>query len=70
MFADTNTIILVLFALCCGIIALVLALVCYFTAKDPKAKSNAMLVIAIDVAWVIVVFILNVAGVMGGMMGR
>jgi hypothetical protein len=63
MFGNTNIVVLVLFALCCGLIALVLALVCYFTAKDPKAKSNAMVVIVIDVVLFIVGIIIQVAGV-------
>jgi hypothetical protein len=69
MFANTNIIILVLFALCCGIIALVLALVCYFTAKDPKAKANATIVIAIDVVLFIIGIIVQVAGIGAGLMG-
>ena len=70
MFANTNIVILVLFALCCGIIALVLALVCYFTAKDPKAKSNALVVIMIDVVLTVVQVIvyatMGAAAFMGG----
>jgi succinate dehydrogenase/fumarate reductase cytochrome b subunit len=69
MFANTNIVILILFALCCGIIALVLALVCYFTAKDPKAKSNAMLIIAIDVVLFIVGIVIQLAGLGAGLMG-
>ncbi len=48
MFANTNIVILVIFALCCGLIAFPLSLVCFLTAKDPKAKSNAMIVLIID----------------------
>ena len=48
MFANTNIVILVIFALCCGLIAFVLALICFLTAKDPKAKSNATIVLIID----------------------
>jgi hypothetical protein len=44
MFRDTNTVVLVLFGLCCGMIALVLGIVGMVTAKDAKAKSNATLV--------------------------
>ncbi len=66
MYANTNIVVLVLFGLCCGIIAFVLSLVCYLTAKDPKAKSNAMIVMAIGFAMFVVGIILNVAGVFAG----
>lgn len=69
MYANTNIVVLVLFGICCGLIAFVLSLVAYLTAKDPKAKSNALLVMAIGGAMMIVGIILQVAGVMGGMMG-
>ena len=70
MYANTNVVVLVLFGLCCGLIAFVLSLVAYLTAKDPKAKSNAMLVMAIGGAMMILGIILNVAGVFAGMAGR
>lgn len=44
MFRDTNIVILILFSICCNGIALILGLICYLTAKDPKAKSNALVV--------------------------
>jgi len=47
MFRDTNVAILVIFGLCCNGIALILGLVGVFTAKDPKAKTNATIVAAI-----------------------
>lgn len=47
-FRDTNIVLLILFGVCCGIIAFALSLVGYLTAKDPKAKSNAMLVLIIS----------------------
>src|SRR6478735_8091572 len=48
MYADTNIVVLILFGCCCGLIAFVLSMVAYFTGKDPKAKSNAMIVIIIS----------------------
>ena len=42
MYRDTNIVILVIFGLCCGLISLVMSLIALVTAKDPKAKSNAM----------------------------
>lgn len=44
MFRDTNMVILVLFGICCNTIALILGIVCLVTAKDEKAKSNALIV--------------------------
>ena len=44
LFRDTNIAVLILLAVCCNGIALILGLIGMFTAKDPKAKSNATLV--------------------------
>jgi Na+/pantothenate symporter len=70
-FRDTNIVILVLFGICCGIIALALSLVGFLTAKDPKAKSNAMIVlvisgiiVALNVVWY--VFLGGMAVLAGG----
>lgn len=41
LFADTNIVMLLLFAVCCGQIALIMSAVCLFTATDPVAKSKA-----------------------------
>jgi hypothetical protein len=43
-FRDTNIVVLVLFSICCNGIALILGIIGLVTAKDPKAKSNAMIV--------------------------
>lgn len=48
MFANTNIVVLILFGVCCGVIALVLSLIAYLTAKSPKAKSNALIVLIIS----------------------
>ncbi len=61
MYRDTNIAILVIFGLCCGCIAFILSAIAFFTAKDPKAKSNALIVmivgIVLSVVWAIVVLI-------------
>jgi hypothetical protein len=67
-FANTNIVVLVLFACCCRGIALILALICFFTAKDPKAKSNAMIVMIIDGILVTAAIILQLTGALAGMM--
>ena len=69
MFANTNIVILVLFALCCGLIAFVLGLVGMLTAKDPKAKSNATLVVIISGVLMAIGILINVLGVGVGLMG-
>ena len=48
MYRDTSTVVLVIFGCCCGMIAFILSLVAYFTAKDEKAKSNALMVVIIS----------------------
>jgi heme/copper-type cytochrome/quinol oxidase subunit 4 len=48
MYRDTNIVVLVIFGFCCGLIAFVLTLVAFLTAKDPKAKSNATVVLIIS----------------------
>ena len=41
MYANTNMVVLVLFAVCCSGIAAILSLVALLTCKDAKAKANA-----------------------------
>ena len=69
-FGNTNVVVLVLFGLCCGIIAFILALVGMLTAKDPKAKSNATLVLIISGIMMAIGIILQVTGVIAGMGAR
>jgi hypothetical protein len=47
MFANTNIIVLVIFAFCCSTLALILSIIAFLTAKDPKAKNNAMIVMIV-----------------------
>ncbi len=69
MYRDTNVVILVLFGICCGIIAFVLSLVAFLTAKDPVAKSNAKLVMIVGIIMFVIGILLNVLGVLGGLAG-
>ncbi len=69
MFANTNIVILVLFAVCCNGIAFILGLIAFLTAKDPTAKSNAMIVTIIGgiiTALGIIAQISGMAGNIGG----
>lgn len=70
MYRNTNIVVLVLFGICCGLIAFVLSLVAFLTAKDPKAKSNAMLVMLISGILSALGLVLQFAGILGGMAGR
>ncbi len=65
MFRDTNKVILVLFGLCCGIIAFILSLIGFLTAKDSQAKANAQLVMIISGVMMVIGIALQVLG--GGM---
>ena len=66
MFRDTNIVVLILFGVCCGLIAFVLSLVGYLTAKDSKAKSNALLVLIISGVLSALSIALQFAGILGG----
>jgi uncharacterized membrane protein len=46
-FSQTSMVVLVIFALCCGIIALIFGLIGVATCKDPVAKKNATIVLVI-----------------------
>jgi len=54
MYRDTNIAILIIFGVCCSCIASILSAVAFFTAKDPKAKSNALIVMIVGTVMFIV----------------
>lgn len=54
MFLDTAFPLLILFGLCCGMIALVLSIICLATAKQPEAKSKATTVAIISGVMIVV----------------
>jgi hypothetical protein len=62
LFGKTNMIVLILFGLCCGYIALILGIVGLVTCKDPRAKQNALIV-------TIIAAIMSAIGTIGGFMG-
>lgn len=68
-FRDTNIIVLIIFSVCCGLIALAIGLVGLLTAKDPKAKSNAMLVVIISGILSAVGIAMQFLGIMAGIAG-
>jgi hypothetical protein len=59
-FANTNIVVLVIFALCCNGIALILGIIGLVTCKDPQAKSNATIVTVIGGIMTVVGVVLNV----------
>ena len=46
-FSQTSIVVLILFGLCCGGIALILGIIGIATCKDPTAKRNATIVTVI-----------------------
>jgi hypothetical protein len=62
MFRDTNIVVIILFGLCCGQIALILGIVGLALCKDPKAKQNATIVVAISVVNIVISIILFATG--------
>ena len=73
MFRDTNIVVLVLFALCCGLIAFILSLIAVITAKDPTAKSNAMTCLIVCIVGQVlggIVYVIMLAGGAGAGAGR
>ena len=70
MFRDTNMVILVIFGICCSWIAAILGLVGMLTAKDPKAKKNATLVLIIGGVVGVIEVIVNVVASMSAAVAR
>jgi Na+/pantothenate symporter len=62
-----NFVIAIIISVCCGIIGLVLNLVAFFTAKDPKAKNNAMICLIISAVLSALGIALNFMGVLGNL---
>ena len=66
LFRDTNVVILVIFGLCCNGIAFILGLIGFLTAKDEKAKSNAMVTMIVGGVVTVLGIISQVLGIAGG----
>ena len=60
MYRDTNIVLLVLFGICCGLIAFILSLIALITAKDPTAKSNAMICMIVAIVSMVLGIVLNI----------
>ena len=70
-FANTPvaiTLSIVLF-FCCSIVGAVLGLVGVLTCKDPTAKRNATIMLAVDGVSIILAIILQLTGVLAGFAG-
>ncbi len=66
MFLDTAFPLLILFGFCCGMIALILSIVCLATSKHPEAKSRATTVAILSGIMIVFYNVLYfVAGVFG-----
>jgi hypothetical protein len=65
-FANTNIVVLILFALCCNVLCylpLILSLIGVMTCTDEKAKSNARLCLIISA-------IVSILGTIGGVVNQ
>jgi hypothetical protein len=67
LFANTNTIFLILFGICCNGIALILGIIGLITCTDPLAKRNALIVTILGALFGGVGTVMWLAG---GMFGR
>ncbi len=70
MFANTSLPMLILFPLCCGVFALIFAIIGVATCRDPQARSNAQLVLIISLISSGIGIALNVMGFVGGFGGK
>jgi hypothetical protein len=70
MFAKTNIVVLILFSFCCNGIALILGIVGLVVCKDPRAKSNALVVVIISGIITALGLIAQFAGLMSGLTGK
>jgi hypothetical protein len=53
-FANSNIVLLCIFGFCCNLLAAIIAAVVYFTAKNPTAKQNALIVMIVGfVVWLL-----------------
>jgi len=66
-FADTSIVILILFGLCCGMVAVVLSIVALITCKDETARRNAVIVLIGSAIAAVVQTILFIMGSPGRM---
>ncbi len=53
-FSQTSIVLLVLFPLCCGVVALVFGIIGVAACEHPKARQNAIIVLVISIVWILV----------------
>jgi uncharacterized membrane protein len=70
LYRDTNIAILVIFGLCCNLIAFILSLIGFLTAKDEKAKHNAMICLIVSIVSMVLGTILQFSGIFARLMVR
>lgn len=65
-FLNTPFFVLILFALCCGNIALIFSILGIALCKDPQAKKNAITVLIVSIVASVVFFLLGIVlGIFG-----
>ncbi len=52
-FSQTSIVLLVIFPLCCGWLALVFGIIGVVACQHPKARQNAWIVLVISIVWII-----------------
>jgi hypothetical protein len=67
MFANTSMVVLVIFAVCCSVIAFILRVIAVATAKDPTAKSNATVVLIISAIFAFLGIVAQIMRMSGGL---
>jgi hypothetical protein len=58
-FSQTSLVVLVLFPLCCGIIALVFGIIGVAACEHPKARKNAIIVLVISIVWILIAVVFS-----------
>ena len=64
--SPTNLIFLIPFGLCCGLVAFILSLVAFLTGKDPRAKTNAVVVLIVSGMMMVIGVLVNVVAATSG----
>ena len=70
LFLDTNFVILIIFSICCGWIALIIGILGLVLCKDPEAKQRAMIVTVISGVIAAINLIAVFTGALGNVLGQ
>ncbi len=62
-FTSTPLVLLIMFPICCGMFAIVFGILGVCLCQDPKARRNAIMVLAISAVWIVVATMIAVGNV-------